>query len=97
MTLTEAKRTSDLLRMMEDAIDFAASFAEPSTKNREFILFENVVAADNIDGDGERGGWEGPLRVPRDIAVEMMLWLQSRAETEMASYGVNTTADKESK
>ena len=88
MTLEQARRVSDLIKTLDDAKEWGDSFREKSEKGRNFILFEEQVCALNIDGNGERGGWEGPIRVPREIAAEMMGWLEDRVRSELHTLGV---------
>lgn len=89
MTLDQAKRLSDILKTLEDSQTFGISFAEKSDEGRNFVLFGDIVAATNIDGNGTRGGWEGEIRLPRDIAIEMMGWLEQRVDAELKTLGVD--------
>lgn len=88
MNMAQAKRIADILKTLDDAECFGAAFREPSEDSRNYILFEDVVEADNIDGDGTRGAWEGEIKLPRDIAIEMMEWLKKRVKQELSKLGV---------
>lgn len=88
MTIEDARRASDLLKVMDDAKEWQETFDREAEHG--FILFEEIVAAHNIDGNGRRSGWSGPFRLTTPIARDMMAWLRERVARELASLGVGS-------
>lgn len=85
MTGEEAREVSDLLVTLDDAGEWRDSFAECKDP---FVIFEEVVHAKNVRGDGTRGGWVGSLGMPKWLALRMMLWLENEAITRLTELGV---------
>jgi hypothetical protein len=86
MTMDEARRVSDLLVTLDDAKEFRESFEEENEQN--YIAFENVMSASNIQANGTRGGWQGLIRMPRATAIAMMKWLEEHVRAELSAMQV---------
>lgn len=83
---TQARRIALLLDVLDEAREWRESFDE--TK-RNYVGFDNIVSADNLGLNGERGGWDGAISLPKELAIEMMRWLEARAMKELTELGVS--------
>jgi hypothetical protein len=77
----------NLAWLQEQARGWAETLAASS---RPFVSIDDMYAwggAETAPGNCTRDSWEGePLDIPRELAVEMMRWLEARA-AEMAQKG----------
>lgn len=84
--MENAIRIAALAQAVIDAKDWRETFEEPDRQGEAFAIV--AFGDDNrmqprVDADSGHC-YEGSLRMPRDIAVEMMQWLERRAEEELS-------------
>lgn len=80
--MDQAVRSNALSQAIIDAKEWRETF-ENEDNNGAVVEFEEVYLRDRVN-DSSSHGFEGSLRLPRDIAIEMMVWLEDRATTELA-------------
>lgn len=86
MTLEEIKMVHLLTRTVIDAVDWRETF-EINAKDGEVASFEDIGLGETFPIDS-RIGFNGALVMPRDLAIEMMAWLERRARERLREAGV---------
>lgn len=82
MTMNEAIRINALSQAVIDAQEWRRTFEEVDGDQHAVVEFGDIGTGASVD-EGANNGWEGSLRMPRDIAHEMMGWLEERAAREL--------------
>lgn len=78
MTMDKAIRVNALSQAVIDAKEWRETFEQNADADHAVVEFDEVNARKSVD-DGTTYGFDGRLRMPRDIAIEMMKWLEERA------------------
>lgn len=86
--MAQLRSAADWLRILDQAEDWRGSFADHC--KQPFIEFGNISSQTQFDGMGTGRGWDGELIVPREVAVDMMATLATRAREELKKLGVET-------
>ena len=84
MNVTEAIRLSALAQAVIDAKEWRETFEDANNHDNKYDIahFEDVSLRDKVR-NATSSGFEGSLMMPRDIAIEMMKWLEDRASSEL--------------
>ena len=85
--MDQAIRIAALAQAVVDAKDWRETFEKKECQkpSHAIVAFgDDNCMQDSIDSDTMHG-YDGWLRMPRDVAVEMMKWLEGRAAKELES------------
>jgi hypothetical protein len=81
----DVRRARVLLATFDDSRDWLETF-ELETNEGNLVIIDDINLT--ADDDKIRHGFDGDLRVPRDLAVEWMRWLHERSRAELEKIGV---------
>lgn len=88
MTMDEAVRHAALAQAVIDAREWRETFDDH--KNHEgklnVVRFEQGYLSDRVKNSDTSQGFEGGLHMPRDIAIEMMRWLEDHTTKELEKH-----------
>ena len=87
MTLVEARRMSDLIKTMDEAVEIIETLANIDDEEGKYIIIDALSTRSSIDGIGVGSTWDG-MPMPLDLAYEMFIWLRDRAQAEISALGV---------
>lgn len=80
LALDDVRRLHTLSQTILDATEWRDTFDD---RVEQVVFFGNIAMGEARESG--RQGWEGELAVPKDIAIEMLGWLETRARTELAA------------
>jgi hypothetical protein len=91
----DARRVADLLAARDEIEDWLVSLRASVTEHPEsrMISFGDVAVLKPNRESEERDGWEGDLRVPRDIGIRMLEWARDQAMVALGRLGVELDAE----
>jgi hypothetical protein len=91
MKESDTRRAAALLVARDDLEDWRASLEIAKTEHPDhaIVAFDDI-AVRNKDGEGH--GWEGGLRLPRDIAIRMLLREAAAIAEELTALGIEAEA-----
>lgn len=82
MTMADAIRLVALAQAVIDAKDWRETFEQNEGDEHAIVQFDDIDLKASVDS-GSAQGFDGSLRMPRDLAIEMMKWLEERATAEL--------------
>lgn len=90
MMAAEVVRARILIAVLDDAKEWRETFEEPQNALLSTVIFGEIGMTAGAERKGDRSvsGFEGALDLPREMAVEMMVWLEARARDELDKLGV---------
>lgn len=84
--MKQAREIAQLIKVLDGLRDWRKSFAE---SKKPFIDFMEISECTQLDGLGDGNGWEGPLIIPRELAIDMMDFAIKKTEDELTNRNVD--------
>lgn len=88
-TAADVRRARILLGTLEMAEEFRESFEdEEYTPKFPMVALRDINVSEEPSDSAKAQGFLGEIVMPKEMGIEMMLWLESRAREELEKIGV---------
>ena len=86
MTLEQAREVAMLILVHDRAVEWRETFEENT--NHPIVSFSEIRMMDDLVEETNADSFEGDLRMPREIALDMMRWLEATMKARLQKLGV---------